>query len=121
MCDLEPEIVEAMLTFIYTGKIDCLETLVDKILPAADKYGVRDLKIACENELARKLTVDNAITTHILADIHNAKTLRQVCLHFISCCSSEVMKSDSWKELKSMEKEHLYLLELIEALALSSP
>lgn len=63
MCDLEPEVVEAMLTFIYTGKIDCLETLVDKILPAADKYGVRDLKIACENELARKLTVDNAITT----------------------------------------------------------
>ncbi|KAL6030370.1 hypothetical protein STEG23_034375, partial [Scotinomys teguina] len=37
--DLEPQVIQAMLDFMYTGKAPDLDSMADALLAAADKYG----------------------------------------------------------------------------------
>ena len=41
MSDVEPDVLEAMLTFMYVGKTDDLETMADKLLAVAERWLVR--------------------------------------------------------------------------------
>ena len=86
--DTEPEIVEAMLEFIYTGKCSSIAQYATELLAAADKYQlvsflftnaclyihirlhIQDrLKTFCEQWLADNLTTDSAADTLALADL----------------------------------------------------
>ncbi|XP_065209105.1 speckle-type POZ protein-like isoform X2 [Planococcus citri] len=59
--DIEEEIFEEMLHYIYTGKTKNLDELAFELLPVADKYDLKELKIMCENVLFTKLSTDNAV------------------------------------------------------------
>merc|ERR1711936_1548745 len=50
--DLELDSLKEMLKFIYTGKVEQLETMADSLLAAADKYALDRLKVMCEEALA---------------------------------------------------------------------
>ena len=49
--DLEPQVFKAMMGFIYTGKVPDLHCMVDVVLAAADKYGLKRMKVICEHDL----------------------------------------------------------------------
>ncbi|KAL6030366.1 hypothetical protein STEG23_034371 [Scotinomys teguina] len=81
--DLEPQVFKTMMDFIYTGKPPNLDSRVDALLAAADKYGMKCQKVMCEDALCMDLTVENASHTLFLDDLHRAEHLkRQTRLHY---------------------------------------
>ncbi|XP_065209070.1 speckle-type POZ protein B-like [Planococcus citri] len=87
--DIEQEPFEEMLHYIYTGKTKNLQELAFELLPAADKYDLRELKTMCEEVLLRKLSTDNAARILILADMHRAEDLKASALRFMKMYHSK--------------------------------
>ncbi|XP_033212756.1 speckle-type POZ protein-like isoform X2 [Belonocnema kinseyi] len=81
--DLEPDIFEKMLRFIYTDKVNDLEESASKLLPAAERYDLQKLKRMCVTILHRSLTIKNVLETLKLADMFSISDLRRAALKFI--------------------------------------
>ncbi|KAL6093492.1 hypothetical protein STEG23_030054 [Scotinomys teguina] len=74
--DLEPQVFKTVMDFIYNGKPPNLDSRVDALLAAADKYDMKCQKVMCEDALCRDLTVENASHKLFLDDLHRAKHLK---------------------------------------------
>ena len=98
--DIEPEVFEELLRFIYTGRIERLQELAAKLLIAADKYLLKNLVLEFENYLIRKILAENCTEVLALAESHSLKNMKQSALNFIRRCPAEVMATDSWKKAK---------------------
>ncbi|XP_065209116.1 speckle-type POZ protein B-like [Planococcus citri] len=81
--DIDQDVFEEMLHYIYTGKTKNLAVLAFELLPVADKYDLKDLRTMCEEVLYKKLAPDNALKILILADMHHAKELKILAIRYI--------------------------------------
>lgn len=61
----------------------------------------------CEQSLANKISIENAVEILILADAHSARQLKKHAIRFIISHKSEVVKTFQWKQLA---KERPYLI-----------
>lgn len=101
---LEAEVLNEVLTFIYSDKAPKVDDIPEKLLAAADYYQLSRLKSLCEEALHKKLTVENAIETLQLADLHSANTLKQLTLEFIKDGQARLItKTEGWAKVKSVE------------------
>ncbi|XP_057318658.1 speckle-type POZ protein B-like [Microplitis mediator] len=115
--DIDPGTFNKMLEFIYTDKINELDTYAAYLLEAADKYQLLNLKSLCEESLSKSASIDSAIKLMILADMHNANHLFEHVLELIIKNIEDVIKTP---EYKALEKSKPFLLsKLIEKLATS--
>ncbi|CAG0901627.1 unnamed protein product [Darwinula stevensoni] len=115
IADVEPEVLQEMLRFVYTGKSPNLDKLADELLAAADKYALERLKIMCEEALSQSLSIENAADVLILADLHSADQLKSQAIEFINTHATDVMETKGWK---SMIGRHPHLIaEAFRALA----
>jgi speckle-type POZ protein len=86
--DIEPDVFHELLRFIYTGRLSrkTMETLAVRLLIAADKYLLDDLKVKCENYLICQMSPANCL--EILSNEHlpdSAKSeLKELATHFLS-------------------------------------
>merc|ERR1719508_584077 len=98
--EASPDMVEAMLDFIYTGRVpdDIQEKAID-LINLADSYDLQDLMEICESSLINNLTVEGVIETLIAIDLHcpNSQN-RQKIVDFIKEEATQVVKSSHWKE-----------------------
>lgn len=111
---MEQDVLQEVLTYIYTGKAPNLPTMADVLLSAADKvhmdnvfdtrllhqvssgfppvklifvamqYNLERLKVMCEEALCNNLTEENAADTLILADLHSAQKLKEITIVYIN-------------------------------------
>ncbi|XP_044460394.1 BTB/POZ and MATH domain-containing protein 2-like [Triticum aestivum] len=106
--DMEPEVFEALLHFMYTdampdddedeGKIVRLQHL----LVAADRYGVDRLKVMCEDKLYEGIDVETVATTLLLAEQHHCEDVKEACIQFISSPRDKlraIMATNGFKQL----------------------
>lgn len=101
---LESEVLREVLTFIYSDKAPRVDEIPERLLAAADYYQLSRLKSLCEEALHKKLTVENAIETLQLADLHSANTLKQLTLEFIKDGQAKLItKTEGWAKVKSVE------------------
>lgn len=82
--DIEANVFEELLCFIYTGNFSVTNVDVAKLLVAADKYAVETLKEECAMYLANSLTVENALPYLVKSHLHNSPLLYQSALGFIT-------------------------------------
>ncbi|KAL5510530.1 hypothetical protein EMCRGX_G006090 [Ephydatia muelleri] len=61
--DLDQEVMQEMLAYIYTGKAPNLKKMADSLLSAADKYALDRLKVMCEEALCANLNIENVSDT----------------------------------------------------------
>ncbi len=94
--DVEYEILEELINFIYTGQVTKLDQLADSLLPVADKYAIVSLVKLCEESLSFNLTVDNVVHRLVLSYLHNAVTLKRAAMGFIERNICTVRKTDGW-------------------------
>ncbi|XP_065204308.1 speckle-type POZ protein B-like [Planococcus citri] len=94
--DIDQDVFQEMLHYIYTGKTKNLEVLAFELLPAADKYDLKDLKTMCEEALFKRLAPDNALKILILADMYHAKKLKTLAIRYIkrNAANCKDFKSD---------------------------
>jgi len=114
--DVDSEVMDQMLRFIYTGKAPDLERMAAELLAAADKYALDRLKVMCEEALCNSLSVENVSEVLILADLHSAEQLKAQAIEFINNRhATDVMETPGWKQMVS-SNPHL-VAEAFKALA----
>uniref|UniRef100_A0A8D8J1I3 Protein roadkill n=1 Tax=Culex pipiens TaxID=7175 RepID=A0A8D8J1I3_CULPI len=116
--DIKLVVLEEMLRYIYTDKVNNLDTLSYQLYTAADKYDIPALKSLCRIAILGNLSTENVAETIICADLHSDGEMKSRALQFLSRNSSValgVTKSKGWKQ---MEATHPHLVtEAFEALA----
>jgi speckle-type POZ protein len=92
-------VFKSLLNFIYTDVLPVFDDDIDDndyseiikhLLVAADKYAMDRLKLLCASILVKHLCVETVATTLALADQHNCKSLRDICIEFMA--SSDMMR-----------------------------
>jgi len=77
--DVEPATAH---TFERLKLSEIYETLIVKVLAAADKYDLIRLRLLCESHICKGVSVKSVAKILALADRYNAKELKGVCLKF---------------------------------------
>ena len=101
--DIDFNTVQELLRFIYSGEIQNIDTLINGLLIAADKYDIKSLLIKCEKYLESKLSVDNVTSIVSLADNYNAPNLRKTAINFFMV-HKKMLKIDVCKFLKTLKR-----------------
>ena len=110
--DLEPETLEILIKFAYTGQVDYNDLTIE-LLSAADKYNIQTLFKKCEMKLIENISVPNAAESFLAAYLHQANALKDVATKFIVENYEEVKKTS---EMNLIIQQHpRALLEIIEA------
>jgi len=76
--DIDAEVMEELLRFIYTGSAspESLNTMAEQLLYSASKYEMLHLKGQCEDVLSAALNTENALRILLLADSTRAAILK---------------------------------------------
>ncbi|KAI3746762.1 hypothetical protein L6452_09201 [Arctium lappa] len=112
--DMEPKVFQAMLHFIYRDALmedelvasssfsesSVSDSLIAKLLAAADKYELGRLRRMCESHLCKDISVNSVGRALALADRYHATELKAVCLRFAAENLAAVMRSDGFEYLK---------------------
>ncbi|XP_065226729.1 speckle-type POZ protein-like [Planococcus citri] len=100
---IRPEVFEELLRFIYSGKVNNLDTLAYELLPAADMYQLKELMEMCEETLFQQFSKDNVIKILILAHEYNADWLKTEALEFVKLHSryADLKNTKIWEVLTS--------------------
>ena len=111
--EIEPDIFQALLRFIYTDQVDLTSENATGLLAVANVYFLDLLKWKCEQYLAQDLTTTNFTPLLFLARAHEAINLKEAIVDFIRKSPTEV-NTEEWKELKKTCPE--LALEILETL-----
>lgn len=108
--DMQPVVFEALLHFIYTDSLrlaDNLESdekieMVKHLMVAADRYAMERLKLACEQILSKKLSVENVAAIFQFAEQNNSHKLKDACTEFMVLSNriNDVSLSQGYLNLK---------------------
>ncbi|XBH95396.1 hypothetical protein VPH35_085962 [Triticum aestivum] len=115
--DMEPDVFEALLHFIYTGKVSPMIDVVmaSHLLVVADRYNIGRLKHICEEKLCCHIDSDMVATSLAIAEQHGFDRLKEACLQLLASPSNleAMMASNGYQHLKSScpsvlkDKEHI--------------
>jgi speckle-type POZ protein len=81
--DIDGTTMNELLRFIYTQKVENLDTLASKILYAAEKYDLPPLKSICVLKLIEQLSEQNVFESLVLADRFNEEKMLRDCMELI--------------------------------------
>ena len=107
--DIEPDVFQELLRFIYTGRVqvDKLEVMAADLSIAADKYLLDQLKLTCQNHTPNHMTPENCVVLLVNGDLKNPTELLKEAAKFFWRLPSQVMATDGWRKI---EEENLRLL-----------
>jgi hypothetical protein len=81
--DLDVEVAEEMINFIYDGKVKDMEKYSKELLIASEKFGMKHLKKYCEKYFFENLSVDKVFETLKLSHHYKASELKKECVSLI--------------------------------------
>ena len=97
--DFSPDVIEAMLKFMYTTNVPSNVQHITELLKAADQYQLDLLKNACEATLCRGLKINNCLIYLILGDMYQAEMLKKCSMKMLFENMNEVFTQspEDWK------------------------
>ncbi|XP_055842805.1 protein roadkill-like [Episyrphus balteatus] len=112
--DVDHEVLQEMLQFIYTGESPNLAKMANHLFAAADKYALESLKALSEEALFYALSIETVAETLALAVMHSAEKLKEKTIEFFKNHSKDIVKTNEWKNLAKTNP--IVLAEAFEAL-----
>ncbi|KAL1396331.1 hypothetical protein pipiens_010589 [Culex pipiens pipiens] len=98
--DVEPDVFNEMLRYIYTDELTGLDKMANKLYTVADKYALETMKSRCRYHILEKLNLETAAETLVLADLHADPELKQHALEFLcESVTAEVLNTKGWKQM----------------------
>ena len=97
--DLNHQVVESLVRYIYTGDVDLENEDAADLMVAADKYEVDSLKEECTLFLSNNVTIDNASRYLVLSHLHNSIILQRATLKFMSKNAHAICCQEDWLEV----------------------
>jgi speckle-type POZ protein len=100
--DIEPDVFQELLRFIYTGRVqvDKLEVMAAGLFIAADKYLLDQLKLTCENHLLHHMSPENCVFLLLNGDLQNPTELLKEAAKFFRRLPSQVMATARWEKIE---------------------
>ncbi|XP_049945500.1 poly [ADP-ribose] polymerase tankyrase-1-like [Schistocerca serialis cubense] len=102
--DVEGPVLCLVVGYCYTLKSPQPSSMSLQLLAAADKYGLLGLKADCEQQLAARLTVENAADTAVFALRHPCPTLKSAAISFI-WSNPQVFATQGWADAEREQPE----------------
>jgi speckle-type POZ protein len=104
--DMDAEVFKTLLRFMYTDSPSLLEAApaAERLLVAADRYQVENLKIICEEALCQHIDISSVAATLVLAERHHCSVLTAACMQFFSSSLGNLeafVAADGFKQLKT--------------------
>ncbi|KAK1692874.1 hypothetical protein QYE76_009571 [Lolium multiflorum] len=88
VADMEGRVFRALLRFVYTDswpktvkEEEC--AMAQHLLVAADRFGMERLKLLCEDDLCKSISLGTAANILALAELHNCNDLKDACIDFL--------------------------------------
>jgi speckle-type POZ protein len=108
--DVDAEVFQAMRQFMYREALrsDCYEhveveaTMAERLLEAADRYGLEKLKHASGETLCASVDSGSVGAMLALAERHACPVLKEACMEFLSCAGTlrSFVATDGFQRLK---------------------
>lgn len=103
--DTTAQAFEALLKYIYTGRINLLDLKEDVLLDVlglAHQYGFVDLEGSISDYLRAILSIHNVCLIYDVASLYTLDALKETCYHFIEANAGDVMNSESFLSLSEV-------------------
>ena len=100
--------LETMIYFMYHGEVLDEKKINVDLLFLAERYNVQPLSAVCIENLAQKMTPENAMDTLVSAYHLNQESLFNVAKNFILDKREDPIIINSWKELKKSNKTRAF-------------
>jgi BTB/POZ domain len=97
--DINGESLMELMRFVYCGRVNKIEDFATDLLYAATKYDLKDLKPICTCSLAVNISPTNVLDTLLLADLHQEKTLKKFCFHYLNWNYEKTKDSEDWEKM----------------------
>ncbi|GAB4840773.1 hypothetical protein Ancab_021535 [Ancistrocladus abbreviatus] len=81
--NIQWEVFELMMRFLYTGTVNVTRDIAQDLLRAADQYLLDGLKQLCERTIAQDISTENVEFMYELGEAYNAMSLRHACILFL--------------------------------------
>eukprot|EP00092_Neocalanus_flemingeri_P022506 GFUD01024407.1.p1 GENE.GFUD01024407.1~~GFUD01024407.1.p1 ORF type:complete len:354 (+),score=127.24 GFUD01024407.1:75-1136(+) len=94
--DWELEVVEELISYLYTATISPKFSRLAELLALADKYSVAPLVTLISSQLALNINPDTALELGVFGETHNANELLEKCAWYIS--QDLTCLSDGWAD-----------------------
>lgn len=101
--DAEPDVVEQMLNFIYTGEAD-FNKLASELFLIADKYCIRDMKEISENILVQKVDENNFLDLYPVGKLLSSTKMIDRCYEIFKRKRKDILKTE--KDLKRFYEKY---------------
>jgi len=105
---IAPEILDSLIEFIYTNKIDINQVNVQELLAAADMLQIYEVVEGCCEYLVRELHVSNALGILRFSEAHACENLQKSALTFVNTNFPDVAL-----EQELLDLPHMLLIRLI--------
>jgi speckle-type POZ protein len=97
--DIKGKVLQEMLRFVYTGKVEDLKANASALIFAAEKYDIKELKDLCVSSLIKNLSKTNIFDTIIIADRCNENVLLYDCIEFIRHNYQSLFGGKGWEKI----------------------
>eukprot|EP00092_Neocalanus_flemingeri_P027545 GFUD01029885.1.p1 GENE.GFUD01029885.1~~GFUD01029885.1.p1 ORF type:complete len:418 (-),score=106.40 GFUD01029885.1:57-1286(-) len=116
----DSELLVVLLEFMYKGVIheETLKSSAEKIFKAAHFYEMATLKQITEMALIEQMDTENMLQRFLMADMHDAKELRQASKNLIIENSEALVKNKDWKKTITTSHDEQLVYEILEGMAL---
>ncbi len=81
--DLDAEVAEEIINFIYDGKVKEMEKYSKELLMVSEQFDMKHLKKICEKHFFENLSFENVFETLKLSFKSKADELKEECLEFM--------------------------------------
>jgi len=105
--DLDEDVFEALLFYIYSGHSPHISSMPRELLQAADKYGLENLKLLAEIELTKITDFNNVCELSNVAHTCNAKSLLEFTVKFVTDNFHAVTSGGRYDKLHDMPEDAL--------------
>ena len=110
--DIDPDILEHLLKFVYTDSVDEeeIKPMAVELFEAADKYNLPKLKKFSEDAILESLDASNAARILLLGYLHESADLQRFSADKIAKEMDEVEKTRDWEMI---EKHHPKAMKMV--------
>ena len=109
--DMDPSVFKEMLRYLYTGRTPKMDeaAMTEPLFLAADKYQIERLRGLCEQNLIKKLNVQDVAHYLVLAHLQSAPQLLEASLKFLEEHKKEIVDRAEWKQLNKNHPDLFFL------------
>lgn len=101
--NLDPNIMEVIVNYLYSADIDINENSVQDILAAANRFQIPSVFTVCVNYLQKKLSTSNCLAIYRLALMMNCARLAIAARDYVADRFETVCKDEDFLELDPPE------------------